>query len=175
MWLRGLRTQVCWMNVIWNPWNIPKNSFLGWLWAHDAMQTKNKLLQYGVASDADCLLCGQDTESQDHLFFACVYSRRVIQSVNQIIGGAFTTTNLLDWCLHKTGTKVQKRVYFAVLMCLIYQVWQQRNKSRVEMTILRPEMLSKVIEQEVKARIRSRDMQHLKHDDLEWLDNMNLL
>ncbi|XP_074299173.1 uncharacterized protein LOC141630216 [Silene latifolia] len=142
---------------------------------HDALQTKNKLLQYGVASDADCLLCGQDTESQEHLFFACVYSRRVIQSVNQIMGGAFPTHDLLDWCMHQNGTKVQKSVYFVVLMCLIYQVWQQRNKSRVEMTVLRPEMLSKVIEQEVTARIRSRDMQHLKHDDLEWLHSMKLL
>ncbi|XP_074293063.1 uncharacterized protein LOC141619968 [Silene latifolia] len=154
-WLRGVRPKVCWHLVVWNPWNTPKNSFMGWLWAHDALQTKSKLLQYGVTSDADCLLCGQDTESQEHLFFACVYSRRVIQAVNQIMGGVFPTHDLLDWCMHHNGSKV----------------WQQRNKSRVEMTVLKPEKLSKMIEQEVKDpeyRKYSRLDRFLINQD--WLD-----
>ncbi|XP_074291328.1 uncharacterized protein LOC141618113 [Silene latifolia] len=174
-WLRGLRPQVRWMNVVWSPWNIPKTSFMGWLWAHEAMHTKSKLLQYGIANDADCLLCGQATETREHIFFDCVYSRRVIQSLNQNIGGDFPTNDLMDWCLHKSGTKVKKRVHFALVMSTIYQVWQQRNKSRVELVILRPEKLSKVIVQEVRARIRSRDMQLLKKDELEWLNSLNFL
>ncbi|XP_074300571.1 uncharacterized protein LOC141631848 [Silene latifolia] len=174
-WLRGVRPKVCWHHMVSNLWNTPMHSFMGWLWAHDTLQTKSKLLQYGVISDADCLLCGQDTETGKHLLFDCVYIRRVIHAVNQIMGGVFPTQDLLDWCMHHNGSKVQKSVSFAMLVCLIYQIWQQRNKCRVEMTVLKPEKLKKMIEQEVKARIRSRDIKFLKYDDVEWLHSMNLL
>ncbi|XP_074290616.1 uncharacterized protein LOC141617331 [Silene latifolia] len=174
-WLRGVQPKVCWHPVIWNPWNIPKHSFMGWLWVCDALKTKSRLLQYGVTDDADCMLCGQGIETQEHLFFDCFYSRRVIHAINQVMGGVLATHDLLEWSMHHNGTQVQKRVFSAMLVCLIYQIWQQRNKCKVEMQVLRPEKLSKMILQEIRARIRSRDLKILKHDDVEWLHSMNLL
>ncbi|XP_074305247.1 uncharacterized protein LOC141640295 [Silene latifolia] len=134
-----------------------------------------RLLQYGVTDDADCMLCGQGIETQEHLFFDCSYSRRVIHAINQVIGGVPATHDLLERSMQHTGSQVQKRVLCALLVCLVYQIWQQRNKCRVDMQVLRPEKLSSLIMQEIRARIRSRDLTMVKQDDVDWLHSLNLL
>ncbi|XP_074267009.1 uncharacterized protein LOC141590310 [Silene latifolia] len=174
-WLRGVQTKVGWHSVIWNPWNTPKHSFLGWIWVHDALKTKSKLLQFGVTDDADCMLCGLGIETQEHLFFDCPYSRRVIHAINQVMGGILATHDMLERSMQHPGSQVQKRVLYALLVCLVYQIWQQRNRYRVDMQVLRPEKLSSLIMQEIRARIRSRDLTLVKQDDVDWLHSLNLL
>ncbi|XP_074305946.1 uncharacterized protein LOC141641172 [Silene latifolia] len=174
-WLRGVRTKVGWYSVIWNPWNSPKHSFLGWIWVHDALKTKNKLLQFGVTDDVDCMLCGLGIETQEHLFFYCPYSRRVIQALNQVMGGILATHDLLERSMQHPGSQVQKRALYALLVCLVYQLWQQRNRCREDMQVLRPEKLSSLIMQETRVRIRSRDLSRVKQDEVDWLHSMTLL
>ncbi|XP_074291704.1 uncharacterized protein LOC141618488 [Silene latifolia] len=175
-WLRGVQPKVGWYSVIWNPWNTPKHSFLGWIWVRDALKTKHKLLQFGVTDDAlSVSLCGLGVETQEHLFFNCPYSRRVIQAINQVMGGILATHDLLERSLQHPGSLVQKRALYAMLVCMVYQIWQQRNRCREEMQLLRPEKLCSLIMQETRARIRSRDLTMVKQDDVDWLHSMTLL
>ncbi|XP_074315079.1 uncharacterized protein LOC141651259 [Silene latifolia] len=71
----GLST---WHGVVSNAWVTPKHQFMGWLYANEALHTNEKLLMYGLDIDDRCFLCGQDTETQSHLFFYCEYSRRIM-------------------------------------------------------------------------------------------------
>ncbi|XP_074314216.1 uncharacterized protein LOC141649424 [Silene latifolia] len=140
-WLKGHNPQINWRKVVWNGWSLPKHNFMGWIWAHEAMLTNNKLFLYGVTDDNSCQLCGVGSETQEHLI----------------------------------GTKAQKEIQFAMVLCAVYQVWEQRNKCRMKMVLIQPEVLAKGIVNEMRSRIRERDKKQMRIDDLEWLASRNLL
>ncbi|XP_074265980.1 uncharacterized protein LOC141588437 [Silene latifolia] len=94
-WLKGRKPTVTWYKWLWNEHVIPKHQFIGWLYAHGAFRTKDKLIKYGLDVDDRCLLCEQDTECIDHLLCECVYSRRVIQAISQKMQISFPVTNMI--------------------------------------------------------------------------------
>ncbi|XP_074289430.1 uncharacterized protein LOC141614581 [Silene latifolia] len=174
-WLKGQAPRMMWERVVWTGWSFPKHNFLGWLWAHEALQTKSKLQHYGVLDENKCQLCGVGSENQEHLFFDCPYSRRVIQQVKHDSGMDILAINVLEWCVHMQGSNLQKEVQYAVVVCAVYMLWQQRNNCRLEMVLVRPEWLAKRILNDMKARVRERDKSHLSIFDMEWLESKNLM
>ncbi|XP_074278442.1 uncharacterized protein LOC141602032 [Silene latifolia] len=130
---------------------------------------------FGVDIEDRCWLCGQATETQHHLFFACVYSRKIIQAINQCTGSCFPVTDIMDWCIQRNGTKLQRGVQIALVMGAVYQVWMQRNRSRMEKTMLRPEKVAKLIMNDIKTRLNSKDRLHMKLMDITWLERKNLM
>ncbi|XP_074277871.1 uncharacterized protein LOC141601481 [Silene latifolia] len=148
---------------------------MGWLWALGALQTKCKLMTYGVLDEDTCLLCGLGSESQEHVFFDCPYSRRVIHQIKQASGVDIPATNALDWCKNRQGSSVQKGVQHAMVLSAVYGIWQQRNSCRHELVLVRPEWLAKRILNDMKARIRERDKSPLSIFDVEWLESKNLM
>ncbi|XP_074283803.1 uncharacterized protein LOC141608339 [Silene latifolia] len=173
-WFKGNRPKVPWARLVWNEWVLPKHQFIRWLIVHGALRTNDKLVLYGMDVDDRCYLCSQATKRSDHLFFECAYSKKLIHSINQKLGCHIPETNVLDWCLHRTGTKMQLGVQAAVVWGAIYHIWQQRNKCKIDCAVTRPENLSEQIIEEVKARIRGRDFQHMTKAELDWLSLKNL-
>ncbi|XP_074277118.1 uncharacterized protein LOC141600768 [Silene latifolia] len=153
-WLRGARTKVEWHNAIWDSWNLPKHRFMGWLIAHKSLHTNSRLKGFGMNVDGMCFLCGQAEETQQHLFFECAFSRRVIQELMKISGIRLPDSDVLHWCIHNTGLKTQRRVKNALDLSAMYQVWQQRNKSRIEQLVLRPSRIALLIIDDMKKRIK---------------------
>lgn len=49
-------------------------SFLVWLFTLNRCPTRDRLLGWGLQTDATCLLCNSADESRDHLLFQCSYS-----------------------------------------------------------------------------------------------------
>ncbi|XP_074306120.1 uncharacterized protein LOC141641352 [Silene latifolia] len=43
-WLLRSRPKISWGSVVWNEWVVPKHQFMGWLLAHGAFRTKDKLI-----------------------------------------------------------------------------------------------------------------------------------
>ncbi|XP_074271184.1 uncharacterized protein LOC141595109 [Silene latifolia] len=82
-WLKDKKPAVSWSKWIWNEYVVPKHQFVGWLYAHRAMRTKDKLITYGLDIEGSCFLCNQTAESLDHLWCDCLYSRKVVQELNQ--------------------------------------------------------------------------------------------
>ncbi|XP_074290596.1 uncharacterized protein LOC141617312 [Silene latifolia] len=85
-WLMDSRPTIPWHKVIWNVWVVPKQQFLGWLVAQGALNTHDKLIQYGLQVEDKCLLCGQVEENMAHMFFDCQYSRRMIKAIQKLTG-----------------------------------------------------------------------------------------
>ncbi|XP_074298597.1 uncharacterized protein LOC141629507 [Silene latifolia] len=169
-WLRDNRPTIPWHKVIWNVWVVPKHQFLGWLVAQAALNTIDKLVQYGMQVDDKCLLCGQSEESLSHLFFECQYSRRVLMAIQQLRGCQFPKANSIDRCATRGGSKIQQGVQAALTLGAIYNVWYQRNKCRVDRVVMRPEHVADEIVQAVKIRIRGREKLNLNVTDIAWLN-----
>ncbi|XP_074300584.1 uncharacterized protein LOC141631867 [Silene latifolia] len=101
-----------------------------------------RLLGFGMDVDGSCYLCGLADETQQHLFFECEFSRQILQLVSLSAGFRIPDSNVLDWCIHNSGSKVQRSVLNAIVMGTMYQIWQQRNKSRVEWVVKKPAIVA---------------------------------
>ncbi|XP_074304562.1 uncharacterized protein LOC141639300 [Silene latifolia] len=133
--------------VVWNNWALPKHQFMGWLVAHEALNTVDKIVSYGMDVDASCLLCGQANESLSHLFFACQYSRRVLLSLQQNTGCSFPPVNDLAWWYSRGGTNVKRGVQIIVLQII----------------------------DGVRNKIRGREKEIVNANDVNWLCHKNLM
>lgn len=63
-----------WASIVWIGRGIPRHNFLTWLFVLNRCPTRDRLIGWGLQTDAACLLCNQNAESRDHLFFLCPYS-----------------------------------------------------------------------------------------------------
>ncbi|XP_074299330.1 uncharacterized protein LOC141630402 [Silene latifolia] len=174
-WLRGTRPKVEWSTAVWDNWSLPKHRFLGWLIAHNSLHTNSRLLSFGMDVDGQCVLCGLAEESQQHLFFACAYSRRFLQSVMECTGLKLPEVDILHWCVHNPGLKTQRGVKIALVMSILYQVWQQRNKCRFEQVLMRPMCLAQLISEDMKKRIKERDKSRMTTHELDWLGSLKFI
>ncbi|XP_021743107.1 uncharacterized protein LOC110709204 [Chenopodium quinoa] len=85
-WFQGAGEKVGWTDWVWNRYNIPKTSFIAWLAMLNKLRTRDKLFKHGVCDTDKRLLCDTVTECQQHLFFACPYSRRCILIISRWLG-----------------------------------------------------------------------------------------
>lgn len=60
--------------MVWYPKNVPKVSCCLCRAVHDRLKTRDKLLSFGMNVDPECVLCKEQAESRDRLFFKCPYS-----------------------------------------------------------------------------------------------------
>ncbi|XP_074278653.1 uncharacterized protein LOC141602248 [Silene latifolia] len=174
-WLRNVSPPTYWSKVVWNSWALPKHQFMGWLVAHEALNTVDKMLTYGMDVDACCLLCGQANESLAHLFFDCQYSRRVMMSLQQVTGCSFPLAVDLSWWSNRGGTIVQRGVQIALFLGALYSIWFQRKKCRNDTVLMHPRYVALQISDGMRARIRGRGREKLNANDVTWLCHKNLM
>lgn len=65
---------VPWFAAIWISRAIPRHSFHAWLVLQNRLPTRDRMIRWGIQVDDRCLLCTQQPENRDHLFFDCNYS-----------------------------------------------------------------------------------------------------
>ncbi|XP_074290219.1 uncharacterized protein LOC141616949 [Silene latifolia] len=130
------RPRVQWVKAVWNGWALPKHQFLGWLVAHTALNTAARLSRFGVDIEDKCYLCGLVSETIEHLFCDCLYSKRIVRELSKKTAWSFPVRDVMNWCVHKMGTILQRGVQIAMMLSLVYQIWQQRNKSRHENVLI---------------------------------------
>ncbi|KAL9227806.1 hypothetical protein vseg_003456 [Gypsophila vaccaria] len=154
LWLRAEGQQVTWEKVIWNSWVSPNHQVMGWLYAHGALRTNDKLLQMGVLAEGNCCLCGQVTENAEHMFLACTYSRRVAHEVQVGLRLQILPTDIIGWCLNdysRLGIKAMTG------MSLIYNIWYQRNQAKLAKQLLRPHIVADRIVRDIETTLRIRE------------------
>ncbi|XP_074277891.1 uncharacterized protein LOC141601502 [Silene latifolia] len=174
-WFRGTRPRVQWVKVVWNGWALPKHQFLGWLIAHEALNTTARLYRFGVDIEDKCYLCGLASETIEHLYCDCLYSKRVVEELINKTSWAFPLRDVMNWCMRRPGTMLQRGVQVAMMLSLMYHVWKQRNKGRYENVLLRPERVAGNIMEEMRFRVRARDRTVMTLAEREWLNRMRLI
>ena len=94
------------------------------------LQTRDRLLKHNLIVDATCVLCNNDIETHDHLFFYYSCSFVILQQVMQWLGCNFTTKSLqtiLYRCGNIKGNKMKKRALLCSIAATVYGVWKLRN------------------------------------------------
>lgn len=56
-------------------------AIIQWIAARGRLPTKDRLLSWGVVSDSRCILCDEEPECHNHLFFTCSFSSYVWKQI----------------------------------------------------------------------------------------------
>ncbi|XP_074289322.1 uncharacterized protein LOC141614477 [Silene latifolia] len=163
-WLHGPHPPVQWSKKVWDPWNIPKQPFIGWLIQRKALNTRVKLAQFGVCLFDRCLLCENAAESHEHLFKDCVYSSRVIAGVEHWLH--LTLNGRVGY------SQIQIKTCMMAKMAIWYNIWNTRNVCRLKHRVKRHDILVK----EITAQVHQRVIQKLDIlgalKDRDWVSNV---
>ncbi|XP_074302840.1 uncharacterized protein LOC141636205 [Silene latifolia] len=159
-WLGTEASNVPWYKHIWITDGIPKHQFISWLYAQQRLLTKDRVHRLFQSSDTECVLCGEEDESHDHLFFHCSYSRKCLQQVQDWSKLAIPERQVLSWW--QAQDKNRGVFTSLVVMALVYHIWWARNHCRFQQVIWRPEVVGARIKQEVQARIGSQNKSRKK-------------
>ncbi|XP_021731005.1 uncharacterized protein LOC110697912 [Chenopodium quinoa] len=130
VWLQGSMTEVGWHKWIWNSYNVPKHTFISWLAVLNRLRNRSILAYIGVCDDPICLLCGQEEETRDHLFFKFPYSRKCLSMISSWLGIQEQLFSIDDTWIslrEQVEDSIKKRCVLAVLVAVVYHIWMARN------------------------------------------------
>ncbi|KAB5561451.1 hypothetical protein DKX38_006408 [Salix brachista] len=119
--------------LIWQKEHIPRHAFILWMAAQGRLRTRDRLSTTTAIPSLLCVLCNQETESHDHLYFRCHYTRAVWKTVNGHAGLTWPSmpwNQLIDWAViaHNHRRNVNSMIARLILAASVYNVWQERNR-----------------------------------------------
>lgn len=123
--LRG--EEVNWLRVVWDSWSMPWYNCILWLAALCKLRTKDRL-QF-MSLDLICLLCSQEIETHQHLFFACYWSAQLwnlIKSWLRVNRQMLSLSSALRG-LNTGGHNMESRLQRISLGITVYLIWEERN------------------------------------------------
>ncbi|GJR54546.1 hypothetical protein Tco_1405067 [Tanacetum coccineum] len=123
---------VVWYNVL----QIPRHAIHLWLVIKRKLKTQDLLRPWDVgggvnASQMVCSLCGTQPDSHDHLFFDCIFSTQVWDSVKPYMGVQNMPNNIPSIVAYISPmakvNSMRSVVTRLVLAAACYFLWQERN------------------------------------------------
>lgn len=108
-------------------------TFVRSLASHGKLKTMDHNLASIILSSSTCVLCNQEIESHDHLFFKCDYSKKVWENINFRVGIKWSSLpweQVIQWVTfnYHRKSKMNKMITWTILGALIYFIWQERNR-----------------------------------------------
>ncbi|XP_074308232.1 uncharacterized protein LOC141643100 [Silene latifolia] len=138
-WLQGDQQKVTWSPLVWNRMNVPKHSFIVWLAVQRRLMTKDRLLKFGIITDAVCDMCLAHQEDHHHLLYGCLFSAQCWNLFRDWLNINMPLVGVLEWGLHwRCRSLLKKQVILAAMAALVYHIWTIRNKCRMELQLPRP-------------------------------------
>ena len=135
---------------------IPKARFVYQMVMLNRLKTRDRLKAISVIDDDLCPMCGEASESADHIFFRCPWSRHspVPQHLEFMAWNQYILTLFYQTSKWKVS-KFEKKVITTSLNSLIYQIWKARNDSVWNFKLILPSVLMQSVKLEVKHRLYS--------------------
>ena len=72
--IRPRKETVVWHRLLWAPLVMPKHVIIAWMAIQNKLPTMNRLKKWGLEMDDTCVLCQQEAETREHLFFECSFA-----------------------------------------------------------------------------------------------------
>lgn len=122
-------------------------------WQNYRLHTKDSVSKWNSAVDKHCVLCTNQIEDRDHLFFKCLYSRQLLEeNINNIrpnYGNSVEFNQILEnLCSNQNSNTLLNQIKNIAFTSIIWNIWCGRNSR-----------LFKGIELPVQIRIT-----HISHD-----------
>ncbi|VFQ69341.1 unnamed protein product [Cuscuta campestris] len=119
------------MRLIWQSYIPPRFSFTTWLALRKRLPTKVNLSFIHMDS-RQCSLCGEELETTNHLFFACVISNDIWKGIRDwlhIPNELSTIKRAIKWLLRRHGVHSNRRnMWRFATLSTIHHIWKMRNQ-----------------------------------------------
>jgi len=155
--IRSISLRCDWYRGVWFSASTPKYSFVTWLAFHNRLTTSDKICKWNSGARYDCVFCGEELETRDHLFFSCPYSSHVWFSLTK---GLLNGRNILNWNLITPHLLDSSRPYLHVFtlryafQASIHSLWRERNCRRHGETAIPAAKLAKFTDKTMLGRSR---------------------
>ncbi|XP_074570567.1 uncharacterized protein LOC141827233 [Curcuma longa] len=126
-------TEVAWKAMVWRPEIMPKHRFALWMLAQGRLRTKDRM-EY--EPNKECVMCRQQTESNQHVFFECPVTCELWCKVKQWLEiqhdfKSFEELHQIFGRYYKGRTLRMKARHLGISSS-IYYVWEARNRCRFQ-------------------------------------------
>ncbi|GJV48458.1 RNA-directed DNA polymerase, eukaryota, reverse transcriptase zinc-binding domain protein [Tanacetum coccineum] len=98
--------KVKWYPLVWFAQNIPRHAFVTWLAIQERLMAQDRIKIWRPNNDLKCGLCSKCSDSHDHLFFTCEFSKEVCHELQNLLNSI---------------------VIRIVVNAALYFIWQERN------------------------------------------------
>lgn len=126
---RGPR--VDWHKVVWFSKRIPRHAVILWLAIRRKLSTRDILASIGLSRDTRCVLCGNEGESHDHLFFSCPFSEgiwRLLCSKCNLPWSNLDWGETIQWKVSNLkGKSLLSLIVKLMLAAAVYSLWRERG------------------------------------------------
>ncbi|KAM6556987.1 hypothetical protein CsatB_004006 [Cannabis sativa] len=170
-WFGTENDRVAWCNEVWCRLNSPKHSFLTWLALQNRLKTRERLFKYKIIDSPDCILCSNDREIVDHLFFKCETSLDCLKQLKDWLNWQVnfdSLQGLLKWIRKSNNSKFLKNVKMATVATLVYSIWRARNDLFWNSNRQQSAEIVKQIKWAIKNRIMFAMPKKVKRKDRDW-------
>ncbi|GFZ09693.1 hypothetical protein Acr_21g0002920 [Actinidia rufa] len=142
---RPRNAKLTWPKLVWHAAIIPRHSFILWLGLKDRLLTKNKLRDY--IEDQSCPLCSAQNETLNHLFFQCTFGKQIWANIKSWLGISQAMQSLkatVKWLIKEArGTGFPAKIKRIGIACMVYSIWEARNKRIFEGKVEQPDAISR--------------------------------
>ena len=122
-----------WSKAVWFKHATPKYSFHIWTAMRDRLSTCDRMLRWNASINSTCVLCQQEVETRNHLFFSCSYSTRIWQ---KMMRGLLQSRYTEDWeaiiAILLDGRQDNVRLFLLryAFQAAAHTIWWERNHRR---------------------------------------------
>ena len=166
--IRPKQEKVVWHRVLWAPFTVPKFALIAWMAILNRLPTMDRLQAWGLEVTGICVLCKQEMESRNHMFFSCAYSKQIWKEILILCGlkrATYGWEEELQWAYKNfKGKSLTSIILRSTWSAYIYFVWKERNgrlyKSKEE---TREQVLEQIKQ---RTRIRLGGLTNIKLDHI---------
>ncbi|KAG7560295.1 Reverse transcriptase domain [Arabidopsis thaliana x Arabidopsis arenosa] len=126
----NIRSTVPWHKGVWFAHATPKHSFCAWLAIQGKLSTGDRMMKWNGSVSGNCVLCANNMETRDHLFFSCNYVTQVWSALAKgLLRTRFTSSwpQILNLVSDRSQDRVETLLLRYVFQATIYTVWRERN------------------------------------------------
>ncbi|XP_013651352.1 uncharacterized protein LOC106356059 [Brassica napus] len=128
--LRQKFPKLSWTRSVWFKGCIPKHAFTFWVAHLDRLHVRQRLVTWGIDVPDTCVLCNRFSESREHLFLECEYSKNIWSKLFTKLGEPRTRMRnwsaLIHWLQAARGKRLFTIKHIAT-QAIVYLIWRERN------------------------------------------------
>lgn len=178
-WLMGEQRKMDLHYALWNKLNIPRHSFIMWVVVQRRLVTLDRLQEWIPSIiEVHCILCGSATETHNHLFYECEYSKKLLHMCANWLSLRRVPHKLQSWrhwLAHATRRKLKKHgVWSATFAALVYHIWEERNGRKHGFAATTVEVRFKRIKAEVLLQISGTTTSSWSGSDHRFLQSIRI-
>jgi len=150
-WVRQPGRKVPWAGMVWHKFVVPKHTLTAWRALKGRLLTKRRMIKRGVNLDPTCVLCEDQEEDMEHLFWNCQYTKEVWRCLLNLMQLHQTAARNLESEVlrlsHASGSRLDK----VVRKWVVSATWHERNRRIFEGERQQPQATIAVVKDIIRS------------------------